>query len=157
MPRPYKCRCVGFEPGVSYFKPRGIPLSQLQEVILTVDEFESVRLADLEGMYQDQAAEQMHVSRQTFGNIISSAHKKIADALVHARAMRIEGGVYQMAGMKKFRCHECGHVWETPYGTQRPAECPKCRNKNIHRAQEDRGAGRCGFGRGPGRCRRLRV
>ena len=157
MPRPCKCRHVGFEPGVSYFKPRGIPLNELQEVVLTVDEFESVRLADLEGMYQDDAAGRMSVSRQTFGNIVSSAHKKIADALVNARAIRIEGGVYQMAGMKKFRCHECGHVWEASYGTPRPGECPTCRNKNIHRAKEDRGEGRCGFGRGRGRCRRLRV
>jgi uncharacterized protein len=157
MPRPCKCRQVGFQPGVSYFKPRGIPLSQLEEVILTLDELESVRLADLEGMYQDDAAEQMHVSRQTFGNIVSSAHKKIADALVNARAIRIEGGVYQMAEMRKFRCYECGYVWETPYGTPRPGECPRCRNNNIHRAPEDRGSGRRGFGPGRGRCRRLPV
>ncbi len=157
MPRPCKCRQVSFQPGVSYFKPRGIPLSHLKEVILTLDEFESVRLADLEGLYQDDAAERMHISRQTFGNIVSSAHKKIADAMVNAKAIRIEGGVYQMARMKTFRCHECGHVWETPYGTPKPEECPRCRNNNIHRAQEDRGAGRCGFGRGRGKCRRLRV
>jgi len=99
MPRPCKCRRVGFQPGVSYFKPRAIPLSQLEEVILRLDEFESVRLADLEGMYQDQAAKQMHVSRQTFGNIVNSAHKKIADALVNAKAIRIEGGVYQYENM----------------------------------------------------------
>jgi predicted DNA-binding protein (UPF0251 family) len=153
MPRPCKCRHVSFQPGVSYFKPRGIPLNQLEESVLMVDELESVRLADLEGMYQDQAAEQMHVSRQTFGNIVSAAHKKIADALVNAKAIRIEGGVYQMAGMKTFRCYECGHVWETSYRTPKPGECPRCRNNNIHRAQEDRGSGRCGFGRG--KCRRL--
>jgi predicted DNA-binding protein (UPF0251 family) len=50
-------------------------------------------------MYQDQAAKQMHVSRQTFGNIVNSAHKKIADALVNAKAIRIEGGVYQYENM----------------------------------------------------------
>lgn len=155
MPRPCKCRCVGFEPGVAYFKPRGIPLTRLEEVVLTVDEFEAVRLADLEGLYQEQAAERMHVSRQTFGNIVSAAHKKIADALVNAKAIRIQGGVYQMTGMKKFRCRDCGHAWETPYGTPRPAECPRCGNSNIHRSREDRGAGRRGFG--AGRCRRSRV
>jgi uncharacterized protein len=157
MSRPRKCRQVGFQPGVSYFKPRGIPLSQLEEVILTLDELESVRLADLEGMYQDQAAEQMQVSRQTFGNIVNAAHKKIADALVNAKAIRIEGGVYQMAEMRKFRCYECGHVWETQYGTPRPGECPRCLNNNIHRAPEDRSRGRCAFGRGRSKCRRLQI
>lgn len=156
MARPCKCRCVGVEPGVWYFKPRGIPLGELEEVVLMVDEFEAVRLADLEGMYQDQAAEQMHVSRQTFGNIVSSAHRKIADALVNAKAIRIEGGVYQMTGTEKFRCHQCGHTWDASYGTPKPDECPRCRNNNIHRAQEDRGAGRCGSRAGR-RCRRFRV
>jgi predicted DNA-binding protein (UPF0251 family) len=155
MPRPCKCRQVSFQPGVSYFKPRAIPLDQLEEVVLTLDEFESVRLADMEGMYQEDAAEQMHISRQTFGNIVSSAHTKIADALVNAKAIRIEGGVYQMAGIKTFRCYECGHVWGIPYGTPKPAECPRCRNNNIHRAEQDRGPGRCGLRRG--RCRRSRV
>lgn len=156
MARPCKCRCVGFEPGVSYFKPRGVPLGELEEVVLMVDEFEAVRLADLEGLYQEPAAERMHVSRQTFGNIVSSAHKKIADAIVNAKAIRIEGGTYQITEMKKFRCHQCDHAWETPYGTPRPGECPKCRNSNIHRAEEYRGAGRCGS-RARRRCRRSRV
>ena len=66
MPRPLKCRRVNYEPEVSYFKPRGIPLTKLDEVILTVDEFESIRLADIEGMYQEEAAKEMDVSRQTF-------------------------------------------------------------------------------------------
>jgi len=157
MPRPCKCRRVSFQPEVSYFKPRGIPLAELEEVVLMVDEFEAVRLADLEGLYQDQAAERMHVSRQTFGNIVNVAHQKIADALVNGKAVRIEGGVYQMMEMKKFRCQQCGYTWEIPYGIPRPGECPKCENNNIHRAQEDRGAGRCGFRAGRRRCRRFQV
>ncbi|UCC99898.1 MAG: DUF134 domain-containing protein [Phycisphaerales bacterium] len=157
MPRPCKCRYVGFRPEACYFKPRGIPLSELEEVVLTMDEFESIRLADLEEMYQEQAAEQMNVSRQTFGNIINSAHKKIAEALVNARAVRIDGGVYRMSGMKRFKCHQCGHTWEIPYGTPRPADCPQCRDENIHRSEEDRGARRGGFGRGRRRCRSLRI
>ena len=156
MARPFKCRRIGCEPGVSYFKPRGIPISRLNEVNLTFDELESIRLADLEGMYQDAAAERMDVSRQTFGNIVNSARRKIADVLVNGKAIRIEGGVYQIAQMRKFRCSECAQVWETAYGTVRPGECPKCRGKNIHRAQEDRGheQGR-GFGCGRRRCRRI--
>jgi hypothetical protein len=61
-------------------------------VHLKADEFESVRLSDLEGLYQEEAARRMRVSRQTFGNIISAAHKKIADAIVHGKAIRVEGG-----------------------------------------------------------------
>jgi predicted DNA-binding protein (UPF0251 family) len=65
----------------------------LEEVNLTLDELEAVRLADLEGLYQEDAANKMDVSRQTFGNIINSAHKKIADVLLNAKALKIEGGV----------------------------------------------------------------
>ena len=96
MSRPCKCRRIGVNPRINYFKPRGIPLDQLEESALTIDEFEAIRLADLDGLYQEEAAKKMDVSRQTFGNIIQSARKKIADALVHAKALRIEGGVVEM-------------------------------------------------------------
>ena len=92
MPRPFKCRRVCGTPGADYFKPRGIPLSDLQEIGLTIDEFEAIRLADLEGLYQEDAAKKMGISRQTFGNIITTAHKKIGDAIVNGKALRIEGG-----------------------------------------------------------------
>jgi ArsR family transcriptional regulator len=65
-------------------------------VVLTIDEFEAVRLADLDGLYQEDAAKKMNVSRQTFGNIIESAHKKIADTIVNAKALRIKGGIVKM-------------------------------------------------------------
>lgn len=93
-------------PETNYFKPRGIPLSLLEEVILTVDEFEAIRLADLEGFYQEQAAEKMNVSRQTFGRIIESAHRKVAEALVRGKALKIEGGEFEMAAMRKFKCYD---------------------------------------------------
>jgi predicted DNA-binding protein (UPF0251 family) len=67
-------------------------LDSLEEVILALDELEAVRLADLEGLYQEDAARKMNVSRQTFGNIVNSAHKKIADVLLNAKALKIEGG-----------------------------------------------------------------
>jgi predicted DNA-binding protein (UPF0251 family) len=69
----------------------------LQQTTLTVDELEAVRLADLQGLYQEQAAEKMNVSRQTFGRIIESAHKKIADALVNGKALLIQGGSVKLA------------------------------------------------------------
>ncbi len=151
MARPRQCRRVGSMPQSNYFKPRGIPLSTLDEVILTVDEFEAIRLADLEGLYQEQAAEKMNVSRQTFGRIVESAHRKVAEALVQGKALKIEGGEFKMASMRKFRCYDCQHSWQLPYGTGRPEDCPSCKSGNIHRAQEDSGYAR-GFGRGQGRC-----
>jgi predicted DNA-binding protein (UPF0251 family) len=133
-------------PESNYFKPRGVPLSALEEIILTVDEFEAIRLADLENLYQEQAAEKMKVSRQTFGRIIDSAHKKVAEALVKGKALKIEGGEVEMAAIRKFRCYDCQHSWELPYGTGRPESCPSCKSGNIHRAEEDRGGAR-GLGR----------
>ncbi len=92
MPRPRHCRRVAQMPQTNYYKPRGIPLSVLEEVTLSVDEFEAIRLTDLEGLYQADAAEKMSVSRQTLGRILESAHKKIADALVNGKALLIKGG-----------------------------------------------------------------
>ena len=87
MPRPRNFRFVGCMPQSTYYKPRGVPLSILQQVNLTVDELEAIRLADLDGLYQADAAKKMKVSRQTFGRILESAHKKIADALVNGKAL----------------------------------------------------------------------
>ena len=72
-------------------------MRMLQQVALTVDELEAIRLADLEGLYQEQAAQQMHVSRQTFGRILEAAHKKVAEALVNGKALSIEGGPIEVA------------------------------------------------------------
>jgi uncharacterized protein len=146
MVRPRNCRHVGCPPGSKYFKPRGVPLSDLEEVVLTIDEFEAIRLADLEKLYQEKAAEKMKISRQTFGRIVESAHKKVAEALVEGKALKIEGGEISMAGVtavRKFKCYDCQHSWELPYGTGRPDNCPSCKGENIHRAE--------GWGRGQGR------
>ena len=156
MARPRNCRRVGSMPESNYFKPRGIPLSMLEEVILTVDEFEAIRLADLEGLYQEQAAKKMNVSRPTFGRIVESAHKKVADALVKGKALKIEGGEFDLASMRKFQCYDCQHSWELPYGTGRPENCPSCKSGNIRRAEEDRGNAR-GLGSGQGGCCRGTV
>jgi predicted DNA-binding protein (UPF0251 family) len=134
MARPRHCRRVGSMPESNYFKPRGIPLSMLEVVILTVDELEAIRLADLEGLYQEQAAQKMNVSRQTLGRIIESARKKVAEALTRGKALKIEGGRFEMASANKFGCNDCHHSWERPDGTGRPGSCPSCRSGNIYRA-----------------------
>jgi predicted DNA-binding protein (UPF0251 family) len=86
------------------FKPAGVPLRELEEVVVTLDEFEALRLADLNGLYQEQAAEQMDVSRPTFSRVIDSAHRKLADALVHGKALRIEGGPVELVRLERRRC-----------------------------------------------------
>ena len=75
---------------------------------MTLDEFEAIRLADLDGLYQEQAAAQMNVSRATFSQIIEAAHRKLADVLVHGKALRIEGGAVRVEGQRCFRRHDDG-------------------------------------------------
>ena len=109
MARPIKCRLIAGEPHIHYFKPRGIPLIELEEVNLGLDEFEAVRLADLNGLYQEEAARQMQVSRATFGNILTGAHRKIAEAIINGKAIRIEGGIYTMSTeTRRGRCRRRG-------------------------------------------------
>ena len=139
MARPPRCRGVGQEPASSYFRPRGIPLSQLEEVVVTVDEFEALRLADLDGLYQEQAAEQMNASRPTFGRIIDSAHGRVAESLVKGKALRNEGGNFVIPDMRTFRCSDCSHTWQVPHGTGRPADSPACHRRSSHRTDERRG------------------
>ena len=90
MARPLKNRNVTCKVTAAYFKPQGIPMRQLAAVALRHDELEALRLADFEGLYHADAARMMHISRQTFGNILKSARFKIADAMVNGKAVRIE-------------------------------------------------------------------
>lgn len=96
MPRPRLRRRIASMPSVTYFKPAGIMLSQLGETIITVDEFEAVRLKDLLGLDQEEAAKKMNISQPTFHRLVLSARKKIAQALVEGKAIKIEGGSYKM-------------------------------------------------------------
>jgi uncharacterized protein len=106
MPRPFCPRRIAGRPVASIFKPVGVPLRELDEVVMTLDEFEAIRLADLDGQYQEQAAGQMGVSRATFSRIVDSAHRKVADALVHGKALRIEGGPVHLGAPRCCRLHD---------------------------------------------------
>lgn len=87
--RPRKSRKIEFEPNVKYFKPRGVPLRFLAEVILTPEEVETIRLKDVLGFDQVEAAKKMNTSQSTFQRIISSAHKKISQAIIEGKAIKI--------------------------------------------------------------------
>jgi predicted DNA-binding protein (UPF0251 family) len=119
-------------PQVTYFKPSGVPLAALQEVRLSIEEAEAIRLRDIEGLEQDDCAQKMSVSRTTFARILLSARQKMADALLNGKAIRIEGGNYEMA-VRHFRCGN-GHEWEVPFEvmTKQPPElCPTCNTSDI--------------------------
>ncbi len=126
MPRPKNIRKVSNIPEISYFKPRGIPINELEEVTLSFEELESVRLSDLEGMYQEHAAEKMGVSRQTFGRILDSAHKIIADAVINGKAIKIEGGSYVFGKTNKHKCRKCKNNFILTNRVENKTNCPKC-------------------------------
>ncbi len=98
MVRPKKCRLVASKPGATYFKPRAIPLSELDEVCLNFEEIEALKLRFLDKLEQATAAKKMGVSRTTFWRVLNSAGEKISDALINGKAVRIEGGTYKMRG-----------------------------------------------------------
>ena len=104
MPRPHCCRRISGMPPAPLFKPAGVPLRALDVVAMTLDELEAIRLADLEGLYQEEAAAWMGVSRATFGRILDAAHRKVAGALVEGRALRIEGGPVTEMPRGRRRC-----------------------------------------------------
>lgn len=91
MPRPKKWRIVEFIPSELYFVPQGKPRCELSEEVLKVEEIESIRLKDLEDLNQDECAEKMQVSRQTFQRILGEARTKIASALIEGKALRVNG------------------------------------------------------------------
>lgn len=101
--RPKKTRVIKCMPRVRCFKPLCKPMSRAGKVYVSLDEFEAMRLADLEGLEQTQAAAAMNISRPTFSRIVESARKKIADGLVNIKVICIEGGCCAIAekGSKK--------------------------------------------------------
>ena len=117
MPRPFCKRLIGFSPSVTYFKPAGVPLRMLEEVSLKLDELEALRLADLEAMHQEDAAKKMNISRATFGRVVESARKKVADALMNGKALRVEGGpveilpTFNACGIGRYHSGGRGRGW----------------------------------------------
>lgn len=90
--RPKRKRLIGFNPEITYFKPAGVPMRDLLEEVLLLDEVEAIRLADLDDLDQEEAAGKMGISRITFLRILHTAHKKIADSLIYGKAIKMKGG-----------------------------------------------------------------
>lgn len=133
MARPAKLRCVAQLPNIDSFRPVGIPVSALQVVGLSLEELESIRLKDLEGLEQEECAQRMRISRPTFHRILESARRKLADALINGKAIQIGGGNFELA-QRRFRCGNDGHEWNVPFevrAQRRPLSCPVCFSGNI--------------------------
>jgi predicted DNA-binding protein (UPF0251 family) len=125
-------RKVSAIPPITFFKPTGVRTDELEEVRLLVEEAEAIRLKDLDGLEQEECAEKMSVSRSTFSRILDSARQKVAEALLYGKAIRIDGGNFEMA-VRRFRCLH-GHEWEVPFETlisAPPEFCPKCQTPSI--------------------------
>ncbi|GAA0733962.1 DUF134 domain-containing protein [Clostridium oceanicum] len=129
MPRPIKVRKVEFFPKSTYFIPLGKQKCKIDEVNLKVEELEAIRLKDIDGLSQEECAQKMAISRQTFQNIIDSARKKIAIALTEGKAININGGNYTTKHCK-FKCLDCGNVYEIKYEQDRRS-CPECGSSNV--------------------------
>jgi len=147
MGRPPLERFVAGLPRAVLFKPAGIGASDLEQIGLTVDEVEALRLVDLEGLSHEEAAARLGVSRQTVGRVLEAARRKIADALVNGKALVIGGGTYQIAQVRC--CDACGYRWELSSTGSAGADetCPVCGSAAV------RACAGPGVGRGPGRGR----
>jgi predicted DNA-binding protein (UPF0251 family) len=134
MTGPRYRRRIGWLPQKQYFKPEGEDSSLNNEIILTLDEAEALRLADVEGLYQEEAAKRMNVSRPTFGRILEIAHRKVADAIVNGKAIKLEGGVVELDENATVAlsdafcvCPKCGfRKPHTPGVPCRAEVCPNC-------------------------------
>lgn len=155
MAKPKKKRTVRSDPEVKYFKPRGVPLSLLEEAVLAFEELEAIRLTDFENLNQTKAAKKMKISQATFNRILTSARKKIGGALVLGKAIKIEGGDYIMpavpdrgqgrgrmggpfaagpGGICVCTNQECKH--EVPHQVGIPCfqqKCPKCESPMVRK------------------------
>jgi len=135
LARPTKWRKVEFIPNIQYFAPSDIDAASMQENILRIEELEAIRLKDIEGMEQEDCADKMEVSRQTFQRILNVAREKIADSLINGKAIRIEGGNYTR-NICPVKCLDCGKQWSESYENfekilNGELNCPECNSKRI--------------------------
>lgn len=141
MPRPVKWRRVEFIPSIQNFVPEDVDPRNMEENKLRIEELEALRLKDSEGLEQEECAEKMQVSRQTFQRILGSARKKVSDSLVNGKSIRIEGGNFTR-NICLVRCLLCGHTWEESYENFQKVlkgefSCPECGSKKLGCAQNE--------------------
>ena len=141
MPRPQDNRIVHEPPLFSEFKPMGVRGRNLEQILLTLDEFEALRLADYIGLMHAEAADEMEISRSTFTRLIEKARKKIADFLIQGKLLTIEGGSIHFRN-NIIHCQDCGHMFKTNIDNA-ITECPACHSKNLLNLAGGFGHGKC--------------
>lgn len=126
MARPKKQRRINCDPNSYYFKPAGISLHKLEEIILEGDEIEAIRLSDFLGLSQEEAALKMNISRATFGRIVKKAREKVADSIINGKAIKISDELsIEMKEKLQFFCPNCGLRLRMKK-RQHFSHCPKC-------------------------------
>jgi len=131
MGRPKCLRKVGDVPDVNYFKPRGIPLTELDSVELKIEELEAIKLVYYDGKKRENAAKSMGVSRRTMERELKSGLKKIIEALLCGKAIEIKGGYYVSGDEVVFRCLNDKHEWKADKSMNKPEKCPECGSTEI--------------------------
>ncbi|UCG04633.1 MAG: DUF134 domain-containing protein [Candidatus Heimdallarchaeota archaeon] len=127
MPRPRNPRTIRCDPAHPYFKPRGIPLKDIAGVVdITLEELETIRLSDLEGLSQTEVGEKMNISQSSVSRHLEEAHRKIAKALVLGLAIRIANPV------DFFHCVQCGHTWQILKDITGVKQCENCESTDFH-------------------------
>ena len=132
MVRPRKIKTVDFKPDVTYFKPRAVPLGSLEEVDLTIDELETLRLVNIKKLGQEKAAKKMKIHQSTFQRTLTRAREKVTDALVNGKAIKIHGGEYNMPGRNGTGPRGRGMGRGQGYGGPATCKCPKCGKEIPH-------------------------
>lgn len=122
MARPRKCRKVCCLPGISLFGPAHRRCSEAQLILMTVEEYEAIRLIDYQGFTQEECGRYMQIARTTVQQIYNDARKKLSQSLVEGRFLQIEGGTYTLCDGREDSC-DCG-------GCQKHRTCSNCNNKN---------------------------
>lgn len=141
MARPQNQRVVHQPPLFAEFKPAGVPVKDLENVLLTLDELEAFRLADHLNMSHVEAANEMEISRSVFTRLIAMARSKIAQLIIEGKLLTIEGGNVHFK-YNLIKCHSCGQVFKTNINNT-VTECPACHSKNLLNLAGGFGHGRC--------------
>ncbi len=143
MARRKRCRIIKGPPKYNSFKPKGVPSNQIKQIKISLDEYESIRLADNEGYDHNFAAEKIGVSRSVFSRLVKSARAKIAKALVDGYEILIEGGEYHFEKVI-YRCNDCYAIMEVDVGTVSPRNCTNCGSNDLYEINKRYGhRGRC--------------
>ena len=141
MPRPKNNRIVHEPPIFTEFKPAGVPATGLKQVLLTLDEFEAMRLADFLGMSHEEASDEMGISRSTFSRLIEKSRKKIAEFIFQGRLLTIDGGNIHFR-KNIIQCSDCGYMFKINIDSPM-TECPECHSKNLLNLAGGFGHGEC--------------